>query len=243
MIVRLGVVQELTRYPVKSMAGVATESAFLGWHGLLGDRRFGFRRLNENNGFPWLSASRLPELILYTPQDLDEQAEEPLPATVRTPEGATLAIGSAELQNDVARRFGGAVELMKLKHGIFDEGKLSVIDVATVAGMCQAAGREVDTRRFRANVVVATDGEPFCEDRWVGGRLVFGDVEGGAMITLIMRDERCMMINLDPDTAKQDPGFMKAAVRLNGNHAGAYGSVLRTGSIHVGQPVHLMTED
>ena len=49
------------------MAGVATDSAFLGWHGLQGDRRFAFRRLNEKSDFPWLSASKLPELVLYQP--------------------------------------------------------------------------------------------------------------------------------------------------------------------------------
>ena len=70
--IHLGHIHELTRYPVKSMAGVATDSAVLGWHGLQGDRRFAFRRLNENSGFPWLTASRLPELLLYQPFGLDE---------------------------------------------------------------------------------------------------------------------------------------------------------------------------
>jgi hypothetical protein len=36
MIIHLGYVHELVRYPVKSMAGIATDSAFLGWHGLQG---------------------------------------------------------------------------------------------------------------------------------------------------------------------------------------------------------------
>ena len=38
MMNELGHVCELVRYPVKSMAGTATEAAFLGWHGLDGDR-------------------------------------------------------------------------------------------------------------------------------------------------------------------------------------------------------------
>src|SRR5262245_45214442 len=59
MIIHLGCIHELARYPVKSMAGISTDSAFLGWHGLQGDGRFAFRRLNDNSGFPWLTASRL----------------------------------------------------------------------------------------------------------------------------------------------------------------------------------------
>ena len=222
------------------MAGVPARSAFLGWHGFQGDRRFGFRRLDDNSGFPWLTASRLPELLLYQPLDLDEATEEP--THVRTPEGSDLAIRSAELQTSVAEKFGSPVELMKLKHGIFDDASLSVIDLATIAAIGREAGQDLDTRRFRANVVIASEAtEPFLEDRWVGGRLVFGNADEGPMINVAMRDPRCVMINLDPDTAQQDPSIMKAAVRLNENNAGIYGAVARTGQISVGQPVSLLT--
>ena len=243
MIIQLGHVHELARYPVKSMAGVATDSAFLGWHGLTGDRRFAFRRLNDNSGFPWLSASRLPELLLYQPLGLDEHAEEPSPTHVRTPEGLDHPIGSAELQNNVVEKLGSPVELMKLKHGIFDDASVSVINLATISAIGREAGHELDTRRFRANIVIASDStEPFLEDSWVGGRLVFGSNEAGPMVDVTMCDLRCVMINLDPDTAQQDPGVMKAAVRLNNNNAGVYGTVARTGQISVGQPVSLIVE-
>jgi uncharacterized protein YcbX len=243
MIVHLGHVHELARYPVKSMAGVATDSAFLGWHGLQGDRRFAFRRLGDKSGFPWLSASRLPELLLYQPLGLDENAEEPTPTHVRTPEGFDLPIGSAELQNSVAEKFGSAVELMKLKHGIFDDASVSVINLATISAIGREIGEDLDTRRFRANIVIASDStEPFLEDGWLGGRLVFGDDEAGPIVSVTMRDLRCVMINLDPNTAEQDSRIMKAAVRLNQNNAGAYGTVARTGQITVGQSVSLIID-
>jgi uncharacterized protein YcbX len=243
MIIHLGHVHELTRYPIKSMAGVATKSAFLGWHGLNGDRRFAFRRLNDNSGFPWLSASRLPELLLYQPLGLDENAEEPTPTHVRTPEGADLPIGSGELQENVSRKFGSQLELMKLKHGIFDDASVSVINLATISAIGREAGQTLDTRRFRANVVIASEApEPFLEDGWIGGRLVFGSGETGPVVNVSQRDLRCVMINLDPETAQPDPRIMKAAVRLNDNNAGAYGTVARTGQISVGQSVSLITE-
>ena len=239
--INIGHVREIVRYPVKSMAGVPTDSAFVGWHGLEGDRRFAFRRLNDKSGFPWLSASRLPELLLYKPMGLDETADEPTPTHVRTPEGLDLALGSAELQNSVAEKFGSAVELMKFKHGIFDDGSVSVINLATIAAIGVEAGQDLDTRRFRPNILIAADTpEPFQEDTWIGGRLVFGNDEEGPILSLTMRDLRCVMINLDPDTARQDPSVMKAAVRLNDNNAGAYGTVVRTGRIIVGQSVSLI---
>ena len=239
--IHVGYIHELARYPVKSMGGVAIDSAFLGWHGLQGDRRFAFRRLEDKSGFPWLSASRLPELLLYQPFGLDEKAEEPTPTHVRTPEGVELAIGSTELQTSVAGKFGRAVELMKLKHGIFDDASVSVINLATIAAIGREAEQDLDTRRFRANIVIATEStEPFLEDGWIGGRLVFGDDETGPIVSLTLRDPRCVMINLDPDTAEQDPRIMKAAVRLNGNNAGVYGTVARTGQLSLGQPVSFL---
>jgi MOSC domain-containing protein len=238
MSTHVGHVHALTRYPVKSMAGIATDSALLGWHGLQGDRRFAFRRLDDNSGFPWLSASRLPELLLYQPLGLDRDAKEPLPTHVRTPEGVELEIGSAELQRSVAEKLGHELELMKLRHGTFDEATVSVINLATIAAIGREAEQHLDPRRFRANIVIATETtEPYLEDRWIGGRLVFGDNETGPVVNLTLRDLRCVMINMDPETAEQDPRVMKAAIRLNENFAGAYGSVARTGQINVGQPV------
>lgn len=238
--IHVGHVREIVRYPIKSMAGIPADSAFVGLHGLEGDRRFAFRRLTDKSGFPWLTASRLPDLLLYQPMGLDENGDEPTPTHVRTPEGLELALGSAELQNNVAEKFGSALELMKLKHGIFDDASVSVINLATIAAIGVQAGLDLDTRRFRPNIVIATEAtEPFQEDGWIGGRLVFED---GPMLSMTMRDLRCVMINLDPDTAKQDPRIMKAAISLNDNNAGAYGTVVRTGPVTIGQSVSLIMD-
>jgi uncharacterized protein YcbX len=243
MLIQLGHVRELVRYPVKSMAGIATESALLGWHGLDGDRRYAFRRLADRSGFPWLSASRLPELLLYHPFGLDELTGEPLPTHVRTPAGAHVELHSAELQSEIAERFGSSVELMKLKHGTFDEAAISVISLATIAGISRAAGVALDRRRFRANIVLETHNrELFLEDGWVGGKLVFGDSEPRPAVSVTMRDLRCMMLNLDPDTGKQDARMLKTVVGLNANNAGVYGTVVRPGTIRVGQAVSLELE-
>lgn len=241
MIKQLGHVRELVRYPVKSMAGIATQSAFLGWHGLNGDRRFAFRRLGDDGGFPWLTASRLPELLLYQPSGLDESSGEPLPTHIHTPSGANLELRSKALEQEIAARVGRGVELMKLRNGIFDDACISVISRTTTATISREAGVRTDTRRFRANILLETDdSEPFAEDEWVGGRLLFGDSEPKPAVSVTARDVRCMMINLDPDTATQDSRMLKTAVRLNTNNAGVYGTVVQTGAIYVGQPVSLV---
>ena len=238
----IGRVVEIVRYPVKSMAGIASESAFLGWHGLNGDRRFAFRRVGDKSGFPWLSASRLAELILYRPCGIDEGNGEPLPTHVRTPAGVERELWSAELQREVAERFGSEVELMQLRHGVFDDAPVSIISTATIIGVSRESGSAVDSRRFRANIVIECDeGELFLEEKWMGGTLVFG--ENGPAVRVTMRDARCAMLNLDPKTAESDARMLKTVVRLNQNNAGVYGTVVRTGEIKVGESVRLVLDD
>ena len=242
--IRIGTVRDLLRYPVKSMAGTSTRSAHLGWHGFAGDRRLAFRRVGDRSGFPWLTASRLPDLLLYHPVGHDESTGEPLPTHVRTPAGQELELRGEALRSEVAARFGSEVELMGLRHGIFDDAFVSVISHATVAAIGREAGVSPDIRRFRPNVVLETvDAEPFREAGWVNGTLVFGGAEPRVSVSVTANDVRCMMINLDPDSARQDARVMRAVVRRNDNVAGVYGAAVRTGMVHVGQEVWLAPDE
>ena len=84
--------------------------------------------------------------------------------------------------------------------------------------------------------------EPFLEDEWVGRMLVFGDGHPQPAVSVAMRDERCMIINLDPETGEKDTRVMKTVVRLNENYAGVYATVVRCGTIRVGDRVNLVSE-
>jgi hypothetical protein len=69
--------------------------------------------------------------------------------------------------------------------------------------------------------------------------LSFGDGEGAPAVAVTMRDIRCAMVNLDPDTASRDPEVLKAVVRVHENTAGVYATVTRTGRLTVGQRIFL----
>lgn len=233
----IGRIEALYCYPVKSMAGERLDAAELGWHGLEGDRRLALRRIDDRGGFPWLTASKLAELLLFTPQDGDAAG---LPTHVRTPEGADMPIFGEALAADIERRHGAPVQMMHMKHGIFDDGSVSVIAVDTVEEICRLAAHEPDARRFRPNIVVRLlQSGPFLEDAWLGGVLAFGEADDAPAIAVTMRDARCSMVNLDPDSARSSPDVLKAAVRANGNNAGIYGTVVRAGRLAVGQPIYL----
>ena len=236
----IGEVEAIFRYPVKSMAGERLEVADLGWHGLEGDRRLGFRRVQDQSGFPWLSASKLPDLVRFVPRRCGDGTQGDLATHVLTPAGEEMAVFGEELAAEVGRRCGAPVQMMQLRQGIFDDACISVIASDTVNEIGRLAGLTLDVRRFRPNVVVRLlRPGAFQEDAWVGAGLSFGAGDDAPRIAVTMRDLRCGMVNLDPDSARPAPEVMKAIVRANENYAGIYGTVTRIGRVAVGQKVFL----
>ena len=236
----IGHVEAIFRYPVKSMGGERLEVAELGWHGLDGDRRLAFRRLDDRSGFPWLSASKVPGLHLFAPQRREDGAQGDLPTHVRTPDGEEMPVFGEELATEVGRRCGAPVQMMQLRHGIFDDASISVIASDTVREIGRLAGLSANVRRFRPNILVRLlRSGPFQEDGWVGGVLSFGDGDDAPAITVTMRDVRCSIVNLDPDSGSPAPEVLKAVVRANQNNAGIYGTVTRIGRLAVGQTIIL----
>jgi len=218
------------------MAGEPLARATLGFHGIEGDRRFAFRRAAERGGMPWLTAGRLADLVRYQPVTRDDEP----PTHVRTPDGRELAIDGEELRAEIAKQHGAEVELMRLNHGIFDEAPMSLIASATVQGLEHVADRPLGARRFRPNLLVKTvEGRPFEEDAWVGKVIRFGEGADAPAVAVTLRDVRCAMLNIDPDTAESDPSVLKAVVRANQNYAGVYGTVIRGGVVSVGQRMYI----
>ena len=240
MLIEIGHVEAIFRYPVKSMGGERLEVANLGWHGLDGDRRLAFRRMDDHTGRPWLSASKLPDLLLFAPHCREGDAQGDLPTHVRTPDGEAMPVFGEELAAEVGRRHRAPVQMMQLNHGIFDEATISVIAFDTVREISRLAGLSPDVRRFRPNVLVRLSRSgPFQEDEWVGGVLSFGEGDDAPAIAVTMRDIRCSMVNFDPDSARPAPEVLKAIVRVHQNTAGIYGTVTRIGRLAVGQTLFL----
>jgi uncharacterized protein YcbX len=242
MLTEIGHVEALFRYPVKSMAGERLEEANLGWHGLDCDRRLALRRMriDDHSGMPWLTASKLPELVRFTPCHRKDDSQADLPTHIRTPEGQEMPVFGDDLVAEIERRYGAPVQMMQLRNGIFDEASISVIATDTVNEISRMAGQRPDVRRFRPNILVRLlRPAPFQEDHWLGGALQFGDGDDAPAIAVTMLDERCSMVNIDPNTAGLTPEVMKAIVRVNQNNAGIYAAVARTGRLVVGQAIFL----
>ena len=220
---------------------MASRSTPRRWAGSLdGDRRLAFRRTDERGEVPWLTASRLPDIVLFAPQRREEGNEEALPTHVVTPEGDVMPVFGDTLAAEVGRRYGARVEMMQWNHGIFDDASISVITTDTVSEIGRLAEMTVDIRRFRPNIVVrSTRAVPFQEDEWLGGVLTFGDSDDAPAVAVTRRDVRCAVVNYDPDGGSPAPEVLRAVVRANQNHAGIYGAVTRIGRLVVGQTIRL----
>lgn len=231
----VGRVLRIYRYPVKSMAAEPLDLCSLGWNGLEGDRRFAFSRVGNTSGFPWLTGRNLRELIRYRPYFAEPETQSQTGLRVVTPDGEDMELSSPELRQQIAGAYGADVELVHVDRGIFDEAHVSVISTHSIGALQQETSRLLDERRFRPNLLIETpDATAFAEDKWVGRVLRFGEGSDAPSVSVTHRDKRCVMINLDPETAAADANVLKAVVRARGSCAGIYGAVVRTGVITEG---------
>jgi uncharacterized protein YcbX len=229
----VGHVRALFRYPVKSMAAEPLQSAEVGWHGIPGDRRWAFIRAGMvQSGFPWLTIRQRPDMWRYRPRLLEPDDPDRSRTVVQTPSGATLDVADPAL----AAELGDGVGLVRNKSGIFDTATLSIISVQTIARLGAMLDTSLDMRRFRPSIVVdAPSSGDFPEDGWIGRTLRIG----GLRMRVDQRDERCVMINVDPASAERDARVLRAVARARDGCLGVYGSTVAPGRVAVGDPVHL----
>jgi uncharacterized protein YcbX len=116
--------------------------------------------------------------------------------------------------------------------GAFDAWPLLLLGAGSVAALGEIVGRELDARRFRANLLCDL-AEPYVEDDWVGRVVVVGD----AIVRVLERCTRCSIATLDPDTAEALPEVLHALRRERDGCLGVYCEVLTPGRVGEGSGV------
>ncbi|MEM8857108.1 MAG: MOSC N-terminal beta barrel domain-containing protein, partial [Chloroflexota bacterium] len=61
--IKVGTIQSIWLYPVKSMRGVSVDSADMYWYGLEGDRRYAYVQSSDHTTFPWLTGREVPKIV------------------------------------------------------------------------------------------------------------------------------------------------------------------------------------
>jgi uncharacterized protein YcbX len=229
----VGRIAGLFRYPVKSMAAEPVDAIDVGWHGLAGDRRWAFIQGGlERSNFPWLTIRERAEMWQYTPSFVEPERVEVSRTVVRTPSGRELDVIDPEL----AAELGFGARVIKQNRGVFDMMPLSLLSTQSIAALEGMVGASLVPRRFRPNLLVEAAGDgAFQEDEWVGSVLRVGEMT----MRVDQRDERCVMINVDPSTGARDASVLKTVGRERQACFGVYGSVVAPGRVAVGDPVVL----
>jgi uncharacterized protein YcbX len=286
--VQVGVLDQLQRYPVKSMGGEGLEEVELGNGGLPGDRAWAVR--DEVRG-GIRGAKKLAGLLELRARYAKAPAPTgSSPAEITLPDGSILGTGDAEAAERLSKAIDHPVTLWPLQPAdaldhyrrgapthedleqelrsifgrlpeeplpdlsifppellefesppgtYFDAFPLLLLSQASLRSMQEKAPDSVfDARRFRPNLLVSDTaaGEPFPEQAWRGRRLGIGD----AVLQVTVECPRCVVTTRGFADLPTDPGVMRALVRETGGNLGVYAAVETAGSIHTGDPIHLL---
>jgi uncharacterized protein YcbX len=228
----VGRVVGLWRYPVKSMAPEELEGAEVSWQGLAGDRRWAFIRDGQvRSGFPWLTIRELPQMARYRPRFVEPERPDACTTLVRTPYGGELDVADPALASEL----GPGVRVIKQNRGVFDTMPLSLLTTQTLAGLGRLVGTDLAAGRFRPNLLVEASGGDFPEDAWVGRVLRVGELR----MRVDQRDQRCVMVTIDPVTLHRNPAVLSAIAQERDARLGVYGSTVTPGRVAVGDQVEL----
>ncbi len=239
MLDTIATIEKLYLYPVKSMAGITVDEAHIGLDGIFGDRQYAFVQAEkaEKNSFPWMTARENARMLAYEPrfERLPTAEESEPPIQVRTPDGRMAEVSDAALRNEIAGTSGRSIYLLKSARGMFDCQHLSLFSLASVRGLAAEAECPINHRQFRANLYVEPrSGRAFDEEQWTNCLLKIGE---HVLTSVAQRDPRCMIVNLDPETGKQNPQVLKRIARQHGGDAGLYLTVIRPGVIRLGDVI------
>jgi uncharacterized protein len=261
-------VATLTRYPVKSMLGQEVQQAVVGTTGLESDRWRAL--LDPTTGY--VCTAKHPRLwrrlLQYSAAVRDDRV------LVTTPDGETIDAEDPRLVETLTADLGRAVELRAqrpagssverpdpeevLAQGVDAEVEAPTLEIAqgsegdtfvdhspihliTTATLDHLG---VEALRYRPNLVISSDGEPFAENRWVGRELHVGEV----VLRPTLPTPRCSVPTLEHGGLPREPRAVTPLMRENRVDvpgfgvlpcAGAYAEVVRGGTVALGDAVSL----
>lgn len=273
---------EVWRYPVKSMQGECLDGALLDEAGLAGDRGWAVRDLATGNVASAKDSQRFGALLTCA-ATADPNGGPP---TVTVPGGFARTAGDFELDAELGALLGRSVELADADRcerriertdpagdsAEFDGVRLSdrvsfeigggvpgaprlvdfaavhLVARATLAHLAEVVGGDgAVVPRFRPNLVVDVDVEPFGENAWVGRTFTIGD----AALTVVLPTPRCVVPTLELPGHAASPATMRALAARNRVDVpdfgpkpcfGVYAAVERPATVRRGDPVALLDD-
>jgi uncharacterized protein YcbX len=209
-------IEEIWRYPVKSMAGEMLETAELTEAGVMGDRV-----LQVRNAKGRIITARTNPLLLRHHAAFG-------------PDGQVLVDGHPWNAKDVGTEVEVAAGVGTRRVESDFESRFDILPLLVATdGMLNTLGE--NRRRFRPNLVISGVAG-LGEREWEGAQLRIGSVVVG------MEDlrDRCIMTTFDPDTGKQDVDILRRIYKEFSGKLGLNSYVVTPGRISVGDAVELI---
>ncbi|MGC9665442.1 MOSC domain-containing protein [Planosporangium sp. 12N6] len=218
-------VDQLWRYPVKSVGGEPLTAATVGAHGIEGDRIIAVH--DERDEVTWAGA--VPALMRVRAVTVDAGVAELI-----LPDGGRFRTDAP----DADSRLSAAVHAKVRLAGRRPDPPGAALHILTTTALRSLSAAlpdsAIDATRFRPNLVL--DGVPdaagtgYPEHGWIGRRMAIGAlrlrVTGGC--------DRCVMITKETPTVPHDRAVLRWVARELDNTLGVYAEVEAPGRIRVG---------
>ncbi len=229
-----GSVTKMWRWPVKGLRGETVQSAAIDRRGMEGDRVLAV--FDQATGkHTWAGAH--PRLLgweaAWPAQCGCADGTGDLPV-VYGPGGAAWAADDPGLGEAMGADVG--IEAgVSLRGGVDGTaGRILVLFEASMRRLEAEVGHAVEVERFRPNMLVETDAEPFAEQFFESGLPIkIGEGE----FTLEQQCERCVLPSWDPFGRERDKAFHRHLVTEHANLFGVYLTTAERATVRVGDAV------
>lgn len=192
------------------MAGESVDALNLDELGAVGDR-FGAVFATMHGTQRRINAEVVPRLLAWAAAypsangTLLTRDGLPQPA-ITAPDGRSRPWDDPELPSALGDDLGREVTLVSETAGLPDRpGTLHITVEGSHRALEASLGVEIDARRFRSNLHVELDADPYAEESWIGRRMRIGDAE----FEVVQGCVRCAIPTRDPDTQEKWPQLLR----------------------------------
>lgn len=242
-------VTQLWRHPVKSFQGEQAPEVAVEHDGIRGDRQWGIRDLATGRV---LTGRREPRLLHASARLVGDEPELNLPTgdlcagigpvtdsalskwlgmPVALVAAAAQPPSRAEYFADPTDDASAPIEWTMPPGRFVDAAPLLLLTTSSLrSGASLYPAGDWDVRRFRPNVLIATDGDGWDEDGWCGRTVRIGDVELVPQQPCV----RCTMVTRPQPGLQRDLDTYRTIARHHAGNLGVWTAVQRPGTIGVG---------
>jgi uncharacterized protein len=231
----LGRIAALWRYPVKSMRGEALPSLAIDQRGATGDRHFALRDREGRlgSGKTRKRFRQIEGLLDFAAATIDGAV------IVRFPDGRTMRADDPAIGAALTAACGVDITVApedQVAHR--DSAPLHLVSDASLAWLrARLPGVALDERRFRPNLVIATEASGLVEQDWIGRDLAIG----ATLVIKVARPTiRCVMTTLPQSELGAAPAILRIVNSDAAAALGVYAEVLRPGTVALGDALRFV---